>query len=40
MILRRVVHRLKQEEWTVIAIELVLVVLGVFIGIQQHKGMQ
>ena len=34
MILRRVVHRLKQQEWTAIAIELVLVVLGVFIGIQ------
>ena len=34
MILRRVAHRLKQQEWTAIAIELVLVVLGVFIGIQ------
>ena len=34
MILRRVVHRLKRQEWTAIAIELVLVVLGVFIGIQ------
>ena len=34
MILRRVVHRLKQQESTAIAIELVLVVLGVFIGIQ------
>ena len=34
MILRRVVHRLKQQEWTAVAIELLLVVLGVFIGIQ------
>lgn len=34
MILRRVVERLKQHEWTAVAIELVIVVLGVFIGIQ------
>lgn len=34
MILRRVAQRLRQHEWTTVAIELLLVVLGVFIGIQ------
>ena len=34
MILRRVVQRLKQQEWTAVVIEIAIVVLGVFIGIQ------
>ena len=34
MILRRLVENLKQQHWTAIAIELVIVVLGVFIGMQ------
>ena len=34
MILRRLTEHLKQQHWTAIAIELVIVVLGVFIGIQ------
>ena len=34
MILRRVVMRLKQQEWTAVVIEVAIVVLGVFIGIQ------
>lgn len=34
MILRRIVDRLKQQEWTAVAIELVIVVLGVYIGLQ------
>lgn len=34
VILRRIVERLKRQEWTTVAIELVLVVVGVFIGIQ------
>ena len=34
MILRRLVENLKQQHWTSVAIELVIVVLGVFIGLQ------
>ena len=34
MILRRVVRHLKQQHWTGVFIELVIVVLGVFIGLQ------
>lgn len=34
MILRRVVQRLKQQEWTAVVIEIAIVVLGVFIGLQ------
>jgi hypothetical protein len=34
MILRRVVEHLRQQHWTAIGIELVIVVLGVFIGTQ------
>ena len=34
MILRRLTENLKQQHWTAIAIELMIVVLGVFIGMQ------
>lgn len=34
MILRRLVENLKQQPWTAVCIELVIVVLGVFIGLQ------
>ncbi len=34
MILRRVIEHFRKQEWTAIAIDLVIVVLGVFIGIQ------
>ena len=34
MILRRIVEHLRQQHWTAIGIELVIVVLGVFIGTQ------
>jgi len=34
MILRRVVENLKQQHWTAVFIELAIVVLGVFIGLQ------
>lgn len=34
MILRRVVESLRQQHWTAVFIELVIVVLGVFIGMQ------
>ncbi len=34
MILRRIVDDLKQQHWTAVFIELVIVVLGVFLGIQ------
>ncbi len=34
MILRRIVDDLKQQHWTAVFIELVIVVLGVFIGLQ------
>ena len=38
MILRRLVENLKQQHWTAVAIELVIVVLGVFIGLQVRTG--
>jgi len=34
MILRRVIQHVKKQEWTAICIDLVIVVVGVFIGIQ------
>ena len=34
MILRRVIHHVRNQEWTAIWIDLVIVVVGVFIGIQ------
>lgn len=34
MILRRVIAHFKKQEWTAIAIDFVIVVLGVFVGIQ------
>jgi len=34
MILRRVVDHLKLQHWTAIGIELVIVILGVFVGMQ------
>ncbi len=34
MIMRRLAQRLKEQDWTAIAIEFVLLVLGVFLGIQ------
>ena len=34
MILRRLIEHLRHEQWAAIAIELVIVVLGVFIGMQ------
>ncbi len=37
MILRRLSQSLKQQSWMAIAIELVIVVLGVFIGIQAQQ---
>lgn len=34
MLLRRVIRHLKKQEWTAIAIDFVIVVVGVFIGVQ------
>lgn len=34
MILRRVIAHFRQQEWTAIATDFVIVVVGVFIGIQ------
>ena len=34
MILRRVIAQVRKQEWTAIGIDLVIVVVGVFIGIQ------
>jgi len=34
MILRRIAHHLKQQQWTAVLIELVILVLGVFLGVQ------
>ena len=34
MILRRVIHHVRKQEWTAIWIDLVIVVVGVFIGMQ------
>lgn len=37
MILRRVMERLRKQEWTAIAIEFAIVVLGVFLGLQANN---
>ena len=37
MILKRVVEQLKQQQWTAVVIELTIVVLGVFIGLQVNN---
>ena len=37
MILRRVTEHLRQQHWTAIAVDLVIVVLGVFIGLQVNN---
>jgi hypothetical protein len=37
MILRRVIQHVKKQEWTAIAIDFVIVVLGVFVGIQVQQ---
>lgn len=34
MILRRIAHHLRQQQWTAVLIELVILVLGVFLGFQ------
>jgi hypothetical protein len=34
MVLRRIAHHLKQQQWTAVLIELVIVILGVFLGFQ------
>ena len=34
MLLRRVIEHVKRQQWTAIAIDFVIVVVGVFIGIQ------
>ena len=34
MLLRRVIAHVRRQEWTAIGIDLVIVVVGVFIGIQ------
>jgi len=34
MILRRIAHAVKQQQWTSVLIELVIVILGVFLGFQ------
>ena len=34
MILRRVIQHVRKQEWTAIGIDLVIVVVGVYIGIQ------
>jgi hypothetical protein len=34
MILRRVIKHFRNQEWTAIAIDFVIVVFGVFVGIQ------
>ncbi len=37
MILRRLAHNLREQNWTAIAIEFVLLVLGVFLGFQAQQ---
>ena len=37
MILRRVIQHVKKQEWTAIAIDFVIVVVGVFVGIQVQQ---
>jgi hypothetical protein len=34
MILRRIAHHVKQQQWTAVLIELVILILGVFLGFQ------
>jgi hypothetical protein len=34
MILRRIAHHLQQQQWTAVLIELVILILGVFLGFQ------
>lgn len=34
MILRRVISHFRKQEWTAIALDFVIVVVGVFVGIQ------
>ena len=34
MILRRIAHHLLQQQWTAVLIEMVILVLGVFLGFQ------
>jgi hypothetical protein len=34
MVFRRIADRLRQQDWTAITIEFVLLVLGVFLGLQ------
>jgi hypothetical protein len=34
MILRRIAHHLKQQQWSAVVIELVILILGVFLGFQ------
>jgi len=38
MILRRVIHHFRNQEWTAIGIDFVIVVFGVFFGIQYKAG--
>ena len=37
MILKRVVEHMKQQQWSAVVIELTIVVLGVFIGLQVNN---
>lgn len=37
MIMRRVMERLRKQEWTAVAIEFAIVVLGVFLGLQANN---
>ena len=37
MILRRVIGHFRRQEWTAIAIDFVIVVVGVFVGIQVRE---
>ncbi len=34
MLLRRVIAHVRNQEWTAVAIDFVIVVIGVFVGIQ------
>ena len=40
MILRRVTEHVKAQNWFAVAIDFVIVVVGVFIGIQVRTGMR
>ena len=37
MLLRRVIQHVRQQEWTAIGIDFVIVVMGVFIGLQVQQ---